>query len=321
MGDQQYLRRCKLTVEGAGKAIGFEPSANDSSDRQLRIRFDVHQRDSSTPHHANIYITNLSRQTAQAIRKEYKSVTLEAGYEGSSGVIFKGEIVQVRILRESVTDGIVHILATSAQRARNFATVNKALASGHTFRDRVDVAAKALKEFGVEIGHIDDLGSKKFPRGFACFGNAKDLLREVCFATGSSWHITNGKLNVVKNGSTLPGSTIVLNSNTGMIGFPEQTLDGVVVRCLLNYRILPTQKLQINESSIQQAAFSPSYLGELNNQQLQGVLGLAADGIYKALLVEHNGDLRGPNWYTEIVCVKADGGASLSLYSRGITED
>lgn len=309
---EQYLRVCRVTIEGGGKAL-------DAS--QMRIRFDVHQRDSSTPHHVNIYIYNLSKTTAQAIRKEYRSVTLKAGYESGAGVIFKGEIVQVRILRENVTDTVVHILATSAQRARNFATVNKSLASGHTYRDRVDVAAKALGEFGVTVGHIDDLGPKKFPRGFACFGMAKDLLREVCFATGSSWHITNGRLNVVKNDSALPGSVIELNSDTGMIGLPEQTLDGVVVRCLLNYRILPAQKIRISEGSIQQAAFSPAYAGALNNELLQNQLGLAADGIYKALLVEHNGDTRGPNWYTEIVCVKADGGASPSLYARGITEE
>ena len=309
---EQYDRVCRVTIEGGGKAL-------DAS--QMRIRFDVHQADSQTPHHVNIFIYNLSKTTAQAIRKEFKTVTLEAGFQSGTGVIFKGEIVQVRILRENVTDTVVHILATSAQRATNFATVNKSLAAGHTFKDRIDVAAKALGELGVTVGHIDDLGSRKFPRGFACFGMASDLLREVCFATGSSWHITNGRLNVVKNDGALPGNVIVLNSDTGMIGLPEQTLDGVVVRCLLNYRILPAQKIKIDESSIQQAAFNPSYGAGASNELLKNQLGLAADGIYKALLVEHNGDTRGPNWYTEIVCVKADGGASMSLYARGIREE
>ena len=123
---------------------------------------------------------------------------------------------------------------------------------------------------------------------------------------------------------------MVLNSGTGMVGLPEQTLQGVIVRCLLNYRIRPGTKLQINESSIQRAAISPAYAaGAQNtffrdqspNEALQsGILGIAADGFYKALLVEHNGDTRGPNWYTEIVCVKADGGASPALISRGISD-
>lgn len=309
MGAEQYLRVCSVTAEGASQAL-------DISD--LRIRFDVRQRDTSTPHVANIFVSNPAKRTIEAFRKEYKSVTLTAGYESGAGVIFKGEILQVRNGRDNIADTYVHILATSGERARNFGTVSKSLAAGHTYRDRVDVAAQAFGKLGVTLGHIDDLGSKKFNRGFACFGMAKDLLREVCFATGSSWHIHNQKLNIVKNDQTLPGSVVVLNSNTGMVGLPEQTLQGVVVRCLLNYRMRPGQKIQINESSIQQAAFDPSVTGGVQNQLLKDQLGLAADGIYKALLVEHNGDSRGPNWYTEIVCVKADGGQSLALNSRGV---
>lgn len=306
---EQYARNWKVTVGGSGKEL-------DTAG--LRIRFSVQQRDTSTPHVLNLQLTNPSRQTIEALREEYKRVTLSAGYNSDTGAIFAGEILQVRNGRENVSDTYAHIIATSGERARNFATVSKSVAAGHTYRDRVDVAVQAFEKLGVSVGHIADLGQKRFNRGFACFGMAKDLLREVCFATGTSWHIHNQRLNIIKNDETLPGGTVVLNSNTGMVGLPEQTLQGVIVRCLLNYRMRPGQKIQINESSIQQAAFNPSVQGGLQNQLLKDQLGLAADGIYKALLVEHNGDTRGPNWYTEIVCVKADGGQSLALNSRGV---
>lgn len=318
---EQFGRNWRASFTVGGKAL--DPSS-------LRMRFATQQRDTSTPHVLNLFITNPSRTTIEAIREEYKKVEISAGYDQDIGTIFSGEIIQVRSGRENVVDTYVHILATGSERPRNFAVVNKALAAGHTFRDRVDVAAKALQEYGVSVGHIDDLGNKKFPRNFICFGMAKDLLREVCEATGASWHIHNGKLNVLKNQNTLPDGAVVLNSDTGMVGLPEQTLQGVIVRCLLNYRIRPGTKLQINESSIQRAAISPAYAaGAQNtffrdqspNEALQsGILGIAADGFYKALLVEHNGDTRGPNWYTEIVCVKADGGYSPALISRGISD-
>lgn len=310
-GHQQYLRVCKVTFEGGGKELDVS---------QMRVRFDTHQKDLSTPHYVNIYISNLSKDTVKPLlSKEYKEVTLAAGYEASAGVIFKGEILQVRVFRESVTDIVTHVLATSAQRARNFAIVNKSLAAGHTFRDRVDVAVEALKQYGVQVGHIDDLGSKKFPRGFACFGMAKDLLREVCFATNSSWHINNGTFNLVKNDGTLPGDVTVINAGTGMVWLPEQTINGIVVRCLLNYKLRPAQKIKLDNSTILQAAYDPGYLGAPGNDLFSsGGLSLSADGIYKVLLVEHNGDTRGPNWYTELACVKADGGYSPALISRGI---
>lgn len=319
---EQYARNWKVTVGGSGKAL-------DTAG--LRIRFSVQQKDSSTPHVLNLFVSNPRRETIEAIREEYKKVSLSAGYGSDVGTLFSGEIIQVRTGRENVVDTYCHIMATGSERPRNFAVVNKALAAGHTFRDRVDVAAKAMQEMGVSVGHIDDLGNKKFPRNFICFGMAKDLLREVCEATGASWHIHNGKLNVLKNQNTLPDGAVVLNSDTGMVGLPEQTLQGVIVRCLLNYRIRPGTKLQINESSIQRASLNPSYAAgaqntlfgnQSQNQALGdgGILGIAADGFYKALLVEHNGDSRGPNWYTEIVCVKADGGSSPALTSRGISD-
>lgn len=310
---EQYLRTCTLAVEGGGKTLDLS---------QMRIRFATRQRDTSTPHVLNAIVSNVSRQTAEMIRKEYKTVSLSAGYRSGSGLIFKGEILQVRSGRENVADSYVHILATSSERARNFATVNKTLAAGHTFRDRVDVATQAMKQYGITIGHIDQLDPRKFPRAFAAFGMAKDLLRDVCFSTGSSWHNHNGTFHLVKNSGTLPGDTVVLNSNTGMVGLPEQTLQGVIVRCLLNYRIRPAQKLQINESSIQRASLDPAYTGGLGNYNLSdaGILGVAADGIYKALLVEHSGDTRGPDWYTDITCVKADGGESPALRARGISD-
>ncbi len=177
-----------------------------------------------------------------------------------------------------------------------------------------------MKEFGITVGHIDDLGQKKFPRGYIAHGMARDVLREVCTATGSTWHNHNGEFTLLKNDKTLPGDTIVLNSGTGMVGLPEQTLDGVVVRCLLNHKIRPGQKIQINEKSVQRASLNPSFGAGATNELLRdgGNLGVAADGLYKALLVEHNGDSRGPNWYTEIVCITADGGSKSALYNRGI---
>ncbi len=308
---EQYLRACRVTFAGSGKKL-------DAS--ELRIRFDTHQDTSSSPWMVNLYIYNLKKETIQSIREEYKEVTLEAGYESDSGPIFKGQILQVRTFRENLVDVATHVIARSSEKARNFAIVNKSLAAGHTHNDRVQAALQSMKEYGVKAGQIDQLSSRKFQRALSFLGNAKDLLRETCFATGAQWWIQDDRLNVVKNGNTLRGSTYVLNSTTGLVGLAEQTLDGVVARCLLNRKLYPGVKVQINESSIQRAALSPAYLAEANNQNLAngGILGIAADGIYRCELVEHNGDTRGPNWYTEIICVKNDGGYSPSLLAQGI---
>ncbi|MGH1571388.1 phage protein [Methylobacterium sp. P31] len=296
---QQYLRACKATVNGV--TVDGE---------SFKIRFDTHQALAGTPHHINLYIYNLAPSTIAQMRKEKGKVEVYAGYIENPGLIFQGEAIQIRNGRESITNTYVHVLATSSENGRNYATVNKALAAGHTFKDRVDLATQSLAEYGVTVGFIDDLGSRKFPRNFVFSGMTHDLLRETCEAVGATWHIQGNRFYLLKRDTTLPGSVVVLNSDTGMVGLPEQTLDGVIVRCLLNPRIYPGTKLQINESSIQRAAFSPSTekSAQANNELLKdgAILGLAADGVYKAWRVEHVGDTRGQPWYTEIVCTSGE---------------
>lgn len=297
----QYLREWKATVNGV-------TVQGDDTGRGFKMRFDTHQALAGTPHHVNLYIYNLAPDTIARMRKEKAKVEVYAGYRGASGLIFQGEALQVRNGRENVVDTYVHILATSSENGRNYATVNEALAKGHTFNDRLQLAVKAMREQGVKVGTIEDLGPRKFPRNFVFSGMAHDLLREICEATGSTWHVWGDKLHVLKRDSYLPGSTVVLNSETGMVGLPEQTLDGIIVRCLLNPRIYPGTKLQINESSIQRAAFSPATRASGQNTMLEdgGILGIAADGIYKAWQVGHVGDTRGDSWWTEIICTAGD---------------
>ena len=308
---RQWIREYSLTVEGAGSAI-------DASD--LRIRFKVDQNTLQRPNSAEITITNLSNETADKIQKEGKLVTLSAGYEGASKLLFKGDIIQKRKGRENPVDTYLTILATSGDKAYNFAVVNKSLAAGHTFRDQVNAAFEPMKEHGITLGHIGDLGSKVMPRGRTMFGMARDFLRDIAFSTNTAWSIQNNKLQVLENQKTLPGQAVVLNSQTGMVGMPVQTINGIIVRCLLNPEIRPGTRIQINQSSIQTAAFSPNYTAEVQNSMLPSI---AEDGFYKALVVDHVGDTRGNPWYTDIVCIRADGQGPipLGLAGQGINID
>lgn len=305
---RQYLRHIKLTVEGA--------NILDVSD--FRIRFEIRQAHATTPNHMNVRINNLKSETMQKALREYKSVTLSVGWEDANQLttIFKGEILQARIGRENVTDTYLHILATSGERARNYGFVNKALAAGHTADDIVQLGVKAYQEHGVQPGFIESLGGQKAIRNFIGFGSAKNILREICEARGAWFHVCNNKLNVYKNTSSLPGNTTVLNSETGLVGLPEQTIYGIEGRCLLNPFLLPGSLVKIDEKSVQQAAFSPAYTGQANADFFPKI---AADGIYRLELVEHIGDNRSNEWYTEFVGIRKDDPISPALAERGIS--
>lgn len=313
----QYLRRAHLTIGNGSQSIGFTGD-EDGDDRQLRFRFEVRQNNNSTPNVADIFITNVKQETAEKVKQEFKQITLSAGYRGNERIIFKGEIFQVRYGRENITDTYLHILAKSGHRARNLAVVSKTLAAGHTFRDRVDVATKAMAQFGITVGQIDDLGSKKFSRGFTCFGEAKSLLREIGIYTKTSWSIQNNVFQMIKNDGHRKGPITVLNSQTGLIGLPVQTIQGIEGQCLLNADLVPDGLVQINESSIQQAALSPGYRTEGTTGSPEIYPHIAADGVYKLFLVDHVGDSRGQAWYTEFVGIRNGDPISAALAQRGI---
>lgn len=308
---QQWLRQVKLT-------IGDDAEELDLS--ALRIRFQVRQGDVQTPNWAEITVTNPAPNTVSKAKKEYTKVTLQAGYEGNFGTIFKGEIRQIRYGRENPTDTYLTILGTDGGQAHNYAVVNKTLAAGSTFRQQVDAALEPMKALGVTVGYIADLGSATMPRATVLFGMARDILRSIAQATNTSWSIQNGEFQMIKNGQYRPGDAIVVNSRTGMIGLPIQTLDGIEVRTLLNPQIQPGRRIKIDQSSVQQAALSPAYAAEVQNAMIPST---ADDGLYRVLVVDHSGDTRGNPYYTDVICIRADGEGPLpaGLAQRGVVLD
>lgn len=308
---RQWLREVSLTVETGSETIDVS---------ELRVRFKVTQNRLQTPNAADIIITNLKEETAQKIKKEGSLVTLKAGYQGASEGLFKGNLIQKRTGRENPVDTYVALVATSGDKAYNFSTVSKTLAAGATFKDQVDVVLEAMKPHGITAGYIADLGNKKMPRGRTLFGMARDVMRDIAFSTGTSWFIEDDKLNITKNNEPKPGEAFVLNSTTGMIGRPVQTLDGIIVRMLLNPKVRPDTRIKIDQGSIDEAAFNPNYTAEVANSMIPS---LADDGMYRVLVADHHGDSRGNPWYTEVICIRADGQGPqpIRLAQQGIDLD
>lgn len=293
---RQWIREFGLTIETDSGSIDVS---------ELRGRFKVRYVTVQSPNAAEIIVTNLKEETAQKIKKEGQKVTLTAGYQDGFAVIFSGNIIQKRVGRENPVDTYLAIVAQDSDKAYNFATMSKTLAAGSTFKDQVDAVLEAMKPYGVTKGFIGDLGSQKMPGPRVLFGMARDVMREIATSTRASWTLENGKLDVVKANETKPGEAIVLNSQTGMIGRPVETFDGVIARMLLNTRVKPNTLLKIDEKSIDAGAFSADTLATAQNENL--ATNIAADGLYKVVVVEHHGDSRGNPWYTEVVCHRADG--------------
>ncbi|MBT2142676.1 MULTISPECIES: hypothetical protein [unclassified Rhodanobacter] len=300
---QQYLRKVRLIVGGT-TAPGVATNPDDGIDlSELHIRFQVRNTTAQTLKRAEIRIYNLNQDTARKIQNEFTRVELSAGYGDEVGLIFQGQIAQIQVGRENATDSYVHIFAQDGDAAYNFATTNRTLAKGWTPDQLYSALLQDLSSFGVTAGYKPDFSTESASRGMACYGMTRDHLRNLAEQQGCEWSIEDGKLNFVKLSSFLPGEAVVLNSASGMIGTPEMTIQGLVVRSLLNSNIKSGGQIKIDNASIASLKINIPYAGN------EVVPGTDADGYYTSRVVQHVGDTRGLEWYTSMICVAVDGTA------------
>ena len=170
----------------------------------------------------------------------------------------------------------------------------------------------------VGCGYIDpavDAGPA-LPRGRVLFGMARDVLHDVCRTTGTNWSIQNGRLQVISPTGYLPNEAVVINRETGMVGLPAVAPDGIYVRCLLNPLIKVNQRVKLDNDSIQQQRMTPA-VGGFEDPKFGLLPKVEGDGIYKVLAIDHFGDTRGKEWYSEICCIAASQGGTKASLGRG----
>lgn len=295
---QQYIRKCSLIL-GDREGNGLELSG-------LHVKFTVYKSDTQSPAYADIRVYNVSSETAESLQKEYTHVFLQAGYEGNFGLIFSGAVRQYRKGRENATDTYFDILAQDGDEGYNFAVTNTTLAAGWKQQDLHERVMQAFDPFGIKTGYVPEFGGPPMPRGKVCYGMARDYMRTLADSAGTSWHIADGMLNMIPVASTLPGEAEVITAKTGMIGLPQQTINGITVKCLLNPKIRYGGKIKLDNASIQAAQFSVAYAA------INYFPSLDADGVYKVYAVTMTGDTRGDAWYSDLICAAVDGTAPLT---------
>lgn len=295
---RQWLRECSLVVGGDG-GDGLDLSA-------LRITFATKKGDVETPNSAEIKVYNLSADTISAIRREFTRVVLQAGYAGNVGIIFDGQVRQARVMREGGTDTVLAILAADGDRAYNHAVVNTSLAAGSTPADHVGACQREFAAKGAGAGYVPDLPGQPLPRGKVMYGPARKYMRDAASNTGTSWSIQDGKVQMVPARGYLPGEAVVLTAETGLVGVPEQTQDGITVKCLLNPRLRIGGRIKLDNASVQRAQ-TPLKMAATYPARLDD------DGIYRIIKVEFSGDTRGTDWYASMVCIGIDDTSRLPL--------
>lgn len=291
---QQYGRVCTLLVSNKqGQALDLSA---------LRIKFKVKKTGVMTPNAADIIVYNVEAQTQKLIQNEFTNVILQAGYVGNYGLIFKGNIKQFITGRESATDTFINLNCGDGDQAYNFATINQTIRAGVTPQIQLNAALTAMSGMGISQGYTGVLPVVSLPRGKVIYGNARDHLKKLADTYGFTWSMQDGNLVFLSQGTYLPNQAVVLTSKTGMIGTPQQTTEGIDAKSLLNPNLKVHGRVKLDNASIAKMKIDFWVPGSPANTPSP----ISQDGYYYALVVEHSGDTRGQEWYSNMRLLTVD---------------
>jgi hypothetical protein len=291
---QQYGRVCTLLVSNKqGQALDLSA---------LRIKFKVKKTGVMTPNAGDIIVYNIEAKTQKLIQNEFTNVLLQAGYLGNYGLIFKGNIKQFITGRESATDTFINLNCGDGDKAYNFATINQTIKAGVTPQVQLNAGLASMSGMGISPGYNGQLPQIALPRAKVIYGNSRDHLKKLADTYGFTWSIQDGNLVFLSQGTYLPNQAIVLTSKTGMIGTPQQTTEGIDVKSLLNPNLRVHNRVQLDNASIAKMKIDFWTPGSPANTPSP----ISHDGMYYALVVEHSGDTRGQEWYSNMRLLTVD---------------
>lgn len=248
----QFLR--KLRVSFNGGALIVNPGGLDQP--QLKVEIDIAKGISGSANTARVSIWNLKEAHRNAVGKEWDDVKVEAGYippgsgEGNVGIIFSGQMRDVEHKREK-GDIITTISCGDADKAFRRATISKTFLPGTPVKDVVEELYKNLEKEGVKRGEW------KFPenmppyrRPYSICGSCTRELDVVGRSRGFYWNVQNGVMEVIPSDGYV-GGMVILSQDTGLVGVPTITDNGVRAKALLNPEIRPNRRVQIKSKILE----------------------------------------------------------------------
>jgi len=283
----------------------------------LRIHFTVTLATEQSPNVAEITLYNLGESESERLMKENTYVVLQAGYQyGFAGTIFTGSIKAFKKGHDTATDSYLKIYAGDGERGINRAQIAQTFPPGTDPKDQILAMGKTMEQYGVSLGNVEAAAIKTGAnvRDEVRFGQTVDQFRDFGSANGAIWYVLDQRYNWILPTSYDPGDTVVLNSMTGMVGFPEMTADGINVTCLINPRIRLNRLIHLNNDEINQYyTFEPGTRKLVSGGNVQwpsfnitNYAPTAGSGIYKTMMISYEGDSRGGPWYQYMVCAAVD---------------
>ena len=285
-----YGRHYKLSLGSNGGTKIYETVNGEG----LRLRFNVTHYPGGRLSMASIDLFNVNKQSEGIITSQFTDVSLQAGYENNTGVVFKGQIVNFNKLRDG-PDTFLRMFCNSGVRALDNSRVEpKGLNKNVSVLEIIDLISKSLGlPLKIQREDFENLPLKSigYPMGNSVRFELERLTRDY----NLHWYIENGYLVIKKKDSKLPGSTIIIAEESGLIGTPVVTSVGISFKTHLNPSLSLNRivNLRAKTPSIQ---FSGGYLVDQSR--------FIAHGSQRIIKINAVGDTHSDDWYSECDCVR-----------------
>jgi len=265
----------------------------------LRCNMRIQAGTSESPNTTSIKIYNLNENSRNQLhRSQLASIKVEAGYvHGQYGVVFQGQVRKAHSKLDQV-DWITEIEAADSEVAIQTCQVSTSIKS--TYWSKTVFSLQDTVKSYIAPGNIQQAvsdavarmesdkriqGDPILPRGASCHGSGVAAVREVLAQKGLTASIDKGAW-LVLHPTSGRNPAIILNSNTGLVGYPEvatatkkKGASQLKIKCLMNPLIDAGRLLVVD-------------LPAFKNQT------------YRVESLEHAGDSWDGDWHTEVVATR-----------------
>lgn len=308
-----WKRKCKIYIKATNNAVNDK----ELDVSNLKCLFTVEKKlggFSIAKEMCTFEIYNVNPETERIILENGYGLIIEAGYEnGRYGKIFEGDILQaVNTIEEE--NFKITILAMSGQEeiASNFVMCST---NSTTRKEQMKIMGqKARVPIQIEDKTEDNSTDNELPRGKVFFNSVEkyysdfgrrmgnvffylDTMRKKSkeeTATEQTAKIIMKSFEEMNNITT----AVELSPNTGLIGVPQVSDSGVIIKCLLDPRFTIEGYVKLTNSMINRGLAQP-----LSGQGYTQKAMIDPDGEYKIFSIKHMGDTYGDTWITELIGV------------------
>jgi hypothetical protein len=217
----------------------------------LHVKFDTTQTIFQAYWTCDVTVYNLNSPTSQNIIKYGMTCLVEAGYQdGAFGTVFEGTIFQPMWEKENGTDWklTLHCIVGLIESTNNF--IGQTVAGGYSQRDLVsEMVRRATNQ--LDVSDMDDLSpGTRITRATTYFGQPNDLLQYVADTNNALMWFSHqaAHIRALVEDQTVPETEYSVDN--GLIGTPEQTENGVLMKVLLNPFLGLRQQVKLKQSTV-----------------------------------------------------------------------